>query len=48
VVWFGSVDFYKIKSEPNQINVVWIGSVGVGFFMTMQIFVYNIKIKLKN
>jgi len=36
----------KIKSEPNQTNVVWIGWCSF-FFKTIQFFVSNIKIKLK-
>ena len=42
-MWFGlGFGFarltFKIKFEPNQINVVWVGSAGVIFVETIQFF----------
>jgi len=39
---------FKIKSEPNQTNVVWLESVDAVFQTIFFSFLSNIKIKLKS
>jgi hypothetical protein len=38
----------KIKTEPNQTNVVWVRSVGAIFFETIPFFISNIKFELQS